>query len=87
VKRLAIALVLPLLGCSPKPKTATPAPPAIVAPKPAAHPEAKRRAGDMPIHGCVVTKLGAEYSDCLCRHASTKIDSTTGEQSLECRTK
>ena len=85
--RLAIVLLLPFLGCSPKPKSSVPPPPAMQSPKPGAHPEAKRRPRDLPMHNCIVTRLGMQYSDCLCREASTKIDAVTGEQSMECKTK
>ena len=42
---------------------------------------------DIVIHNCILTREGKATVDCLCRHATTKIDSVTGDHSLECRVK
>jgi hypothetical protein len=81
-----LLLLLLAVGCTPRPKAKTrpPAPPPIIAAKP------KRRhltpqPGDMVIHNCLVMRDGKNSADCLCRHASDKIDSASGTHSLECK--
>jgi hypothetical protein len=78
-------LILLAVACTSKPKPASlPAPPPIKNEPPKPHKIAPGP-NDRIIHKCTVTKQNKDSVDCLCRGLSTKIDSNTGEQSLECK--
>lgn len=81
LKASVVLLFLGLLGCAkPKPQPSSP-PPAIEAP--ATYPkQAPLRAGDISIKGCVVTNLKENQVDCICRHASTHLDSTDANKAM-----
>jgi len=73
-------------ACTPKPKPTSPPPPPTTQPHPTVQ-RLKPGPDDIVIHNCILTREGKATADCLCRHATTKIDSVTGDHSLECRVK
>lgn len=79
-----ISLLLLAIACTPRPKPVAPAPPPI-RPEVAKPRHVTPGPNDRAVHGCTVTKQTTNFVDCICRGASTKIDSVTGEQSLECK--
>lgn len=84
LKLTLATLLLILAGCTPKPKpVSTPPPPPIQPHATVQH--LKPRPEDIVIHNCILSREGTATVDCLCRHATTKIDSVTGDRSLECR--
>jgi hypothetical protein len=86
IAQLIFAMLLLLLtaACTPppRPEIVPPVPPPIQPAKPRA---LKPGPGDRLVHNCIVTKQGTTSVDCVCRHMSDKIDTTTGAHSLECR--
>jgi hypothetical protein len=88
VRVILLALfLLAAIGCAKKPQTSTPAPPSVATKSAKPAPPKQLTAGpkDLVVHGCIVMKEGKKGADCMCRHASTTIDSETGAHSLECR--
>lgn len=80
---LVLLLLLALVGCAKPTPVAQPAPPPIqTAPK--LHPITPGPK-DQIMNNCVVLRQHQNTVDCLCRSMSTKIDSTTGKQTLECK--
>lgn len=85
---LTVLLLLLAVACTPPPKAQQHIPP-----PPAAAPEvAKPRKitpgpNDRLIHGCIPIKQKKDAVDCICSGMTTRLDSTTGRQTLECKTK
>lgn len=82
---LALALLLTSLACTPKPKPAHIPPPPAAQPVKRAHKNATPRPDDWVIHDCIVTHEGKEYADCICRKPAHKLNSETGQYSLDCK--
>ena len=82
----ALLLLFMAAACSPPPRKASVPQPPPIQPETAKPRHVTPGPKDRLVRNCTVTKERKDSVDCVCLRVSTRIDSVTGETSMDCRT-